>query len=431
MNTAAEPELSSRRRWATVAALAVAETVSWGVLFYTFGVLLPAMEADLGVGRTWLTAIFSAALLVGGLAAAPTGRWLDRWGARRVMTPGAIAASVLLVGWARADSVAALALVWLGLGFTHALVLYEPAFVAVTGWFADPRERARALLAITLVAGLASTIFLPVAGALLVAQGWRTTVLVLAGIVAVVTIPVHASLPRHRGSREAGRANPSVGADGLRDGSPDTQGQTGSAPSSALARGFGWVIAAFALHGLIAGAMVVHAVPLITEAGRSPARAAALVGLFGVFQVAGRLVSTAWWERMPPGWRVSVLLGGQGVAMVALIFARFDAAVWVFVVSFGVSNGLLTLARPLTVGEWATTGNFGTVSGRVAAWAQVARAVAPLLASGVHAVTGGYTNVAIGLAGVAVAGMWAARAAERWRAKEKPASVGALARQQG
>ncbi len=444
MSAAAEPELSPRRRWSSVAALAVAETVSWGVLFYTFGVLLPAMETDFGVGRTWLTAIFSAALLVGGLAAAPTGRWLDRWGARRVMTIGAIAASVLLVGWSRADSFAALALVWLGLGFAHALVLYEPAFVAVTRWFAEPRERARALLAITLMAGLASTIFLPVAGALLVAQGWRTTVLVLAGIVAFVTIPVHASLPRHHGSSGAERARPGgkggagvergnqgADADGLCDGSTDTQDQTGSAPSSGVARGFGWVIAAFALHGVIAGAMVVHAVPLITEAGRSPARAAAMVGMFGVFQVAGRLVSTAWWERMPPAWRVSVLLGGQGLAMVALILARFDAAVWVFVVSFGVSNGLLTLARPLTVGEWATKGNFGTVSGRVAAWAQVTRAVAPLLASGVHAAGGGYPSVAIGLAGVAAAGMWAARVAERRRAEEIPASVGALARQQG
>ena len=421
MNTADEPAPSTRRLWGSVVALAVAETVSWGVLFYSFGVLLPAIEADLAIGRTMLTAIFSAALLVGGLAAAPAGRWLDRWGARPVMTVGAIAAALLVAMWARVSSVGPLALVWLGLGFTQALVLYEPAFVAVTSWFVDVRERSRALLAITLMAGLASTIFMPLTGTLLAHHGWRTAVTILAGIVAVVTIPVHATLPRHRASAREASA---------REGNKPRASAEPPQPGLGLGAGFGWVIAAFSLHGVIAGARAVHAVPLISEAGRSPVRAAAMVGLFGIFQVAGRLVSTAWWERMPAGWRVSGLLVAQAVAMGALAFARFDAAVWIFVVSFGVSNGLLTLARPLTVAEWVTGGNFGAVSGRVAAWTQVSRAVAPLLASGVHALTGGYLSVALGLAGCAAGGVWAARTADRRRHEKNPASPGALLRQQ-
>lgn len=400
---------AGRRVWASVVALAVAETVSWGVLFYSFGVLLPAMEADLGLGRTTLTALQAGALFAAGLMAAPVGRALDRRGARPVMTAGAVLAALLVAGWSQAGSWWSFGLVWLGLGVAQALVLYEPAFVGVTAWIEEPRERARALLVITLLGGLASTVFLPLTGALIEAAGWRGAVLWLAAILAVVTIPIHATLPRGK-SRTPGRAE--APGDGGRG--PEERPGAGAGEPAA---GFGWLTAAFALHSVIAGAMAVHAVPLITEAGREPVRAAAMVGLFGLFQVAGRLVSSVWWMQVPERWRVAGLVAGQGVAMVALILAEHDAAVWVFVVSFGTSNGLLTLARPLAVAEWQGTAKFGAVSGKLAAWAQTARALAPLLASLLHAATGGYRTVCVVLALVAVGGAGAARMASvrrRW-----------------
>ena len=49
-------------------------------------------------------------------------------------------------------------------------VLYEPAFAVVVRWFHDRR---RALLAVTLVAGFASTVALPTANALTESLGWR------------------------------------------------------------------------------------------------------------------------------------------------------------------------------------------------------------------------------------------------------------------
>src|SRR5688572_6737862 len=221
MTASASGELSARRRWTSVGALAIAEIVSWGVLFYSFGVLLPAMETDLDVSRTWLTSIFSGTLLVASFTAPVAGRLIDRWGARFIMTLGAIAASVLVALWPRVDSIATFALVWLGIGVTHALVLYEPAFIAVTSWFTEVKARSRALMTITLVAGLASTVFLPLAGALVETRGWREAAMVLALILAVVTIPIHLALPSNRDPSAGPRA---------RAGSP------GSPP------GFGWMI---------------------------------------------------------------------------------------------------------------------------------------------------------------------------------------------
>jgi hypothetical protein len=48
--------------------------------------------------------------------------------------------------------------------------IYEPAFAVATTWF--ERDRPRALL-LTVVAGFASTIFLPLATAPVTRLGWR------------------------------------------------------------------------------------------------------------------------------------------------------------------------------------------------------------------------------------------------------------------
>jgi hypothetical protein len=388
--------LAPRGLWCRVILLAVAEMVSWGVLFYSFGVLLLAMEADLGVGRATLTGVFSAALLVAGLSAASVGRWLDRWGARRIMTVGAIVASLLVALWSRVESLAAFAAVWLAIGFAQAMVLYEPAFAAVTSWFTDTKLRARALLTIALVAGLASTIFLPLTGMLLASHGWRTTVALLGLAVAVVTIPVHFFLPSSR-HRAVEHVKPVSGGPGY--------------PRA----GFGWLIAAFSLQAAIYGTLVVHAVPLLIEAGHAPVRAATMAGAFGIFQVVGRLLMLAWWERVPVAWRVGGLIGGQVIAVLALFVASHEAAVWIFAVSFGASNGLLTLARPLAVAEWQGTMGFGAASGRLATWAQSVRAIAPLLASMLHGASGGYVAVSGALVIVGIAGIISARRAEGCR----------------
>ena len=52
------------------------------------------------------------------------------------------------------------------------------------------------MTAMTLVAALASFIFLPLAQALIDAHGWRDALLVLAVILASVTVPLHAVVLR-------------------------------------------------------------------------------------------------------------------------------------------------------------------------------------------------------------------------------------------
>ena len=161
--------------WYIAITLALTETISWGILYYAFSVFLAPMEADLGWSRAELTGGFSLALLVMGAMAFPVGMWIDRHGARLLMTVGSIAATLLVIAWSQVTSLTAFYLIWTGIGVCAATVLYEPAFAVIAQWFR--MRRSFALAIITFAAGLASTIFLPLSDALLRGFGWRTGVL--------------------------------------------------------------------------------------------------------------------------------------------------------------------------------------------------------------------------------------------------------------
>src|SRR2546425_5938004 len=146
------------------------------------------MEADLGWSRVEITGAFSVGMGVAALAALPVGRWIDRHGARALMTAGSCLGTALLLVWARVASLPALYAVWCLMGLALAATLYEPAFAAVVGWFAT-RGRDKALLTVTLAGALASTIFMPLEAWLVGRLGWGGALRALAGTLARVPHP--------------------------------------------------------------------------------------------------------------------------------------------------------------------------------------------------------------------------------------------------
>jgi MFS family permease len=256
------------RAWAIVASLSVTETASWGILYYAFAVFLIPMQRDLGFSAAELTGGFSVALLVSGVVGIAVGRHLDRHGPRGLMTFGSIAGTALVLAWSRVDGLVGFYAIWIGIGLVMAAVLYEPAFTVVAKQFDGAQERRRAMTATTLVAALASFIFMPLEQELIERYGWRDALVALAVVLAVVTVPLHALVLRP--ARSPGRASAtdsSVGA------------------GQALRSGKFWLLAiAFFLASLATIAMTIHAIPFLIERGHSPAFAAFAVGLVGISQ---------------------------------------------------------------------------------------------------------------------------------------------------
>ena len=171
-------------------ALCIAETTSWGLLYYSLPVAVAPISQDTGWSHTAITAALSVGLLVSAVAGVRVGRILDTQGPRTVMTLGAVVGvlSLVLVAWS--PNLPMFYAAWLVAGFAQSAVLYPPAFAVITRWYGA--RRVVPLTTLTLVAGLASTIFAPIVASLIDQVGWRTGYLIMAGILAVVTVPLHA-----------------------------------------------------------------------------------------------------------------------------------------------------------------------------------------------------------------------------------------------
>lgn len=244
--------------WA-LRALCLTEIVSWGVLYYAFPVLSSTITQDTGWSTTTTTALFSGALTVSAVAGIGVGRAMHTHGPRALMTGGSVlaVAAVLLLAWS--PTLWVFAAGWLIAGLAMSCVLYAPAFAAVTVWFGN--DRVPALTAITLVAGLASTVFAPATAALSDHLSWRSTYLVLAVVLAALTIPVHWLALRPEwpgtGSTNALAAETPAVA--------DVEPSVDAAEIRPVARGEFWLLAAgFTASSVCFYATVVNMVPCWT-----------------------------------------------------------------------------------------------------------------------------------------------------------------------
>jgi MFS family permease len=369
-----------------VAALSVTETVTWGIVYYGFPVFLRPMEQDLGASRVAVTAAMSLGLATSALASVAVGRWLDRRGPRALMTGGSCLATLLTFMWARVESLPALYGVWLLMGVAMSATLYEPAFAVVVSWFA--RGRDRALLTVTLVAGLASTIFMPIEAALLERIGWRAALTVLAVVLGVITIPLHALLLR-RGA--AGAAA---------DGAPAPGATLGEATRTVVF----WVLTiAFLVSNFATAALTTHLIPFLVDRGYSAAFAAAAIGWTGAMQLAGRVLFVPISARLGSMVMVAAVFLAQALGIAQLPLLAYVGSLLPFIVLQGAANGMATLARASSLADIFGSRNYGAIAGAVALAANGARAIGPVGASLLLLGLGSYAGVFWALAAALVA----------------------------
>ena len=150
-------------------------------------VLMIPLERDLGVARWVVAGAFSLALLMSAAVAPMVGRLSDRGRGPQLIRIGGFVAAALLGAWAIVPSVVTMYLAWAGLGLCMAATLYEPAFAVVARARDNAHDRLKALATVTVLGGLASTVFLPLTASLNEAWGWRVAVGTLAAIVCLST----------------------------------------------------------------------------------------------------------------------------------------------------------------------------------------------------------------------------------------------------
>jgi MFS family permease len=195
---------NSHYRWVIVAAGGVLGCVAIGGMF-SLPVFLQPIARDTG----WSVTGVSSAMTIGFLAMAFTsmiwGTLSDRFGPLPVVLTGSIVLPASLALASRAPSLLSFQIMF-GLMVGGSIsAIFAPMMACVTGWFDAHRSLAVSLVSAGM--GMAPLIMAPLAAWLVSYHDWRTSMLVMAVVVAAIMIPV-SLLVRRAPALASGNAAP-------------------------------------------------------------------------------------------------------------------------------------------------------------------------------------------------------------------------------
>ncbi len=368
--------------------LGIAQIIAWGSLYYSISVLAAAIGAELALSPSGVFGAFSLGLAMSGVAAPAAGRAIDRFGGRRVLAAGSVVAAVALWWMSRAASAVEYYLAWCVGGVAMAMTLYDAAFATLSHHFGTSYRKA--LTALTLFGGFASTVFWPLSQLGLAQLGWRDTLLAFAALQVAVCLPLHAWLiPPGCGPAPAA---PAVG---------------GAAPPRArvapLSGRFVALAAAFALNAFIISAVSAHLIGLLTGSGVAPVDVVWIAALIGPMQVAGRVLEiTAGRNLRPVTTAVAAFsLFFIGLLALAAVSGPRAGMALAFAVLYGLANGVMTIVRGTIPAALFGRDAYGSLLGRLAAPAFAAKAAAPVMLASLaapHVAPGGSLALLLALA---------------------------------
>jgi predicted MFS family arabinose efflux permease len=373
---------SDHRGNAAVWALAVAQLVAWGAVYYAFSLFVVPMEHTLGWSRTSTNAALSVGLLVSGLAAYPVGRWIDHGHGRAVMVAGSVLASTMLVIWSQAENLGVLFFVWIGLGVSIAATLYDPVFAVVTRSY--PRDFRTKITLITLVGGFASTAFIPLTQGLIDVLGWRHALLALAAINLCVCLPIHA-LAIH--GDDSGRIDTTDKV--------ALKAMNAASTRRALRSPVFWALAVcFTAYYVTFAALTFHLVPLMTERHVPQTTMLVTMALIGPAQVLARVLWFAFGRNVSPKIVGIVITTAFSVSVVILLVAGASPMLlMLFALVYGGANGMMTILRGTIVQDVMGMEGFGAINGMLSTPSNLAKGVAPIAAATIWASGRSYVPV--------------------------------------
>ena len=372
--------------------LAVNQIISWGTLYYTFALLFEHFERDLAISRVAAAFALSLALLAEGAGGFMVGRLIDAGRARRVMTGGSLLAAGGLIALSLVQTQWQLYAAWMAIGVAMSATLYQPAFSVLIRRF--PKDFRRAIITLTIIGGLSSTVFIPLTAWLIGTLGWRQAVCVLALLHLLVCAPIH--LLALRSEPPARIASPGAATAELAE-------LTRRPP-------FWGMAVFFLLFTGIASAMAGHLVSILRERQLPEAWVIALPASIGLLQVAGRLlllVTEKYVDVHQANRWILLLLPAALTVLVLGVQSPWSGLLYALL--YGLANGMVTVVKATAMATYVSQPRAASLNGVLAFPTAIARAAAPSLLAVMWSATGNYElglAVFTLLAGVSAAAFW-------------------------
>jgi MFS family permease len=370
--------------WRVALAACLGVMAGFGSLFvYTFGVFVRPLSAQFGWSREGISRGFGFAALSIAICSPTLGRWLDRYGPRRVILP-----CVTLFGCGIASLALLRSHLWqfyatcillgaVGNGAAH--LSYARA---ISTWFR--RRLGMALAFVMLGAGLGAMILPLVAQTIISRSGWRAAYLLLGGIALVFGLAPTWAYVHER---------------------PQTPGDPAPVASSGMTWQQGvrtypfWIIVvALFLGSLSMNGAITHMAALLTDRGVTAGNAALCASLLGGLSVLARLGVGSLLDRYSGG-RVAMFVY---LATAGGIFLLARAGTFVTgclaAALIGVGAGGEADITPYLLTRYFGLRAFSTLYGLTWTFYAIAGAIGPIVLGRTFDMTGSYAPVLVALA---------------------------------
>jgi len=365
--------------WRVVLAASLGVMGGFGSLFvYTFSVFVKPLAAEFAWSREAISAGFAIAAVTLGAVSPLLGRWMDRFGPRRIIL---ICVTVFSSG-----------IISLSLLGGHLWQLYATCFVlgvvgngaahlsysrAISGWF---QKRLGLALALVMVGAGLGAMILPVFAQLLISRlGWRATYAALGGLALLLGLPLSWRYVHERttGTKSAASLEPAGSGKSWQEG---------------MSSGAFWIIVATLFIGSVAmNGAITQMVALLTDRRIGAGDAALCASLLGGASVAGR-VTAGWLLDRFFGSRVAFvfsLISASGLFLLARTITFWEGALAAGLIGIGVGGE--AAITPFLLSRYFGLRSFATLYGVTWTFYAVAGAAGPILLGRSYDLTGSYS----------------------------------------
>jgi MFS family permease len=357
---------NSRYRWVIVAAGGSLGCVAIGGMF-SLPVLLQPIVRD----TNWSVTGVSAAMTIGFLAMALTsmiwGTLSDRLGPRPVVLTGSIVIAVSLALASRATSLVAFQFIFGVMVGGATAAIFAPMIATVTGWFDAHRSLAVSLVSAGM--GMAPMTMSPFVAWLVSHHDWRTSMQILAAVVAAIMVPV-SLLVRRAPALAAGLRAPSDGS--------TPQGEMSLAQALRSPQFVILLLTNFFCCATHSGP-IIHTVSYAITCGIPLVAAVTIYSVEGLAGLGGRIAFGLLGDRLGAKRVLVAGLFAQAFGALAYVFVRELAAFYAVAALFGfIYAGTMPLYAVLArenfplrmmgtvIGGTAMAGSLGMATGPVA-----------------------------------------------------------------
>jgi len=343
--------------WVIVAVGFLLLSIEGSCIFYSFGIFLKPMIGELGVGRAAGTTAFTVFQLVVGMSSLLVAVVISRFGVR---FPMAVGFTVAAVGMALLSRITHIWQLWLiygvvvgsGVAFGHLLALTT----LVNFWFIKRKSLAMGIVVAGMGAG--PLVFAPFIASMVESIGWRSSWVVLAGVIFVfAAVPAlifirnkpedMRQLPDGISTNKA--AERKLASHGRRINITSVEWTVKEGIKTRTL----WLIVIFACaNQFTLNMMNSHQVAHLTDIGITPVTAAASLGLMVGMSGAGRLMGGALGDKYQPRYLVAAACIAEIIALLLLINADSMPVVYVYVVLLGFPYGMILVLHMVMISSY-------------------------------------------------------------------------------